>query len=204
MQKLLVATAIAVSTSFASFAALAAENSGSGAFAHIGMGQAHYHTGLKPLDRERVATYDLLGGYRWGLGETFALGAESGYARLGSIDHVDYAAATHVKYDLRAGAWLAGANAKWNVTRDFSLVGRAGSAWVHAHGHARSTKGNSYKAQATTTNTVAYLGLGVGYALTNHVDLTLQATRYGWRSSTRRGNNGVIVTTYNAGVEYRF
>lgn len=205
MQKLLLATAIAVSTSFTSFAALAADNSTGGAFAHIGWGQARYHNDFSQLDRRKTANYELLGGYRWGLGHSFALGVEGGFTHLGSIHRVERTRLGSAKYDLHAKAWLAGANAKWNMTKDFSLVGRAGVALVDARFDGRSLGNENFKARSEGSTSTAYFGLGVDYALTRHLDLTLQATRYGTRSvATANYANRWDIVTYNAGAEYRF
>lgn len=205
MQKLVLATAVAISTSFTSFAAFAADGSNSGAFVHLGVGKARYNTGLKSLDRDKANTYDLLGGYRWGLGKTFALGVEGGFVQLGSINRVDRSFGTPVKYNLQAWGWLAGANAKWNATRNFSLTGRIGTARLHARADAHSVANPSNRSWSEASNDAAYFGLGAGYAITDHLDLTMQITQY--RPDFSASQNHVsreTITTYNAGVEYRF
>jgi len=202
MQKLLFATAIAVSTSFAPLAAFAADDSNDGAFAHVGIGRSTVFTGPGEFDRKKATSFDLTGGYHWGLGRSFALGAEGGYAYLGSVrkTYIHGSPAKAVtKHRMRTGAWLVGVNAKWNMTDHLSLIGRAGEARVRGRDSSR-TNGSRNMGTVDSSRWMPYFGLGVGYALTSQLDLTLQATRYGKKT----GSNDWSATTYNAGVGYHF
>jgi hypothetical protein len=211
MQKLLLATAIAVSTSFASTAALAADDSNGGAFVHLGAGKTNYLTQVKTFDGKKATSLDVLGGYRWGLGHGFAVGVEGGFAHLGTVEKKGQRPAPKQKGardSMTSHAWLVGANAKWNVTENVSLTGRAGSARIQTRIESRAAGEKNPHYRATFTRPTTYFGLGAGYAITDHLDLTVQATRYRNSSVQIRNAKGRYsdwaATTYNAGVEYRF
>lgn len=177
MQKLLFATAVALSSSLASFAAPAADAS-SGAFVHAGMGKTRYVTGVKPFNGKQGASFDLLGGYRWGLGRDFALGGEAGFAQLGSVDHRFPAVGKKLwatQNLMQASAWLAGVNAKWSLTEQLLLVGRVGIAHIKTRFSHRPAGSKRTTQRESIQSRTPYFGIGIGYAVTEHFDLTLQA-----------------------------
>jgi outer membrane immunogenic protein len=210
MQKLLFATAVALSSSLASCAAPAAGAS-NGAFVHAGMGKTRYITEVKPFNGKQGASFDLLVGYRWGLGRDFGLGAEAGFAQLGSVDHRFPAVGKKLwatQNLMHATAWLTGVNARWNLTEQLALVGRVGIAHVKTRFSHRPAGSKKATHRESILSRTPYFGIGIGYAVAEHVELTLQATRYDNQSiKTKRSSNsglGWSATTYNAGMEYRF
>ncbi|NID17339.1 outer membrane protein [Luteibacter yeojuensis] len=214
MQKLLLATAVAASVSLASFAAVAA-NGSDGAFVHLGAGKARHNSHIeivdgKTPDQRRPNSYDIMAGYRWGLGSNLALGAEGGFAYLGSIRQrvYDDASPAGTRNSLFTGAWLAGLNTRWNMSDDLSLIGRTGIARVRSRLATENLATSASATLGTVSRNTPYFGVGLGYALTRELDLTVQATRYDARSVRAQYKNGGVrdwsANTFNAGVEYRF
>lgn len=212
MQKILLATAVAASISFASFATYASDDMSGmthgGAFAHIGAGQARHLAGPSTFGAQRAFGYDLTGGYRWGVSEHVAVGVEGGYAHLGSFDHLNFAApgGRQVKNSVGSSAWLAGANLMWTVVDRFSLTGRAGLADVRSRFSTEVIGSRRSATLGTVSTRSAYFGLGVAYGLTDQLDLTLQATRFAKVpvKAARGKGSEASASTVNAGVEYRF
>lgn len=212
MRHLFIATAVAISISFTSFAALAADTSPAGGFVHFGAGQVIHDTSLSTyFDGKRALGYDLFGGYRWAVGKSTAVGLEVGAAHLGATEQFKRGAANRptVKNGLGANAWLAGANVKWAMGDAMSLAGRAGLARVNVR--ATSEVITSQRRSLSWAHLAAYtpyIGLGAGYALTGQLDLTLQATHYVTASfGSRHARTGLRDwngTTVNLGAEYRF
>ncbi|HEY4292758.1 outer membrane beta-barrel protein [Luteibacter sp.] len=202
MPKLLLATAVALS---AAFAPLAATASSEGAFLGASLGKARYDADMGAYDGKWARAYELLGGYRWKAGDRFAVGVEGGYANLGQIADRQHGAATN-KSTLVARAWLIGANGKWAMAKDWSLIGRAGIARTRSDFESRSVAGSSRsRFRAHVTDSSVYLGTGVAYALTPRADVSLQATRYlpSGRNTVVR-NTRIAATVLSAGAEFRF
>jgi hypothetical protein len=214
MQKLLFAAAVAAATSLTPFAAVASDaapngTSPSGAFIHFGMGKVRQSGDIRKYDNRKARNVDLLAGYRWGLSDNVALGIEGGLTGLGRGEQKGAASSTGKPAErTRFGnaLWLLGANAKWNVAEQFSLTGRAGIAYSVAFFDSREAGSKKWRNKETATRGTQYIGVGVGYALTNHLDLTLQGTRYA--TTTFKTKQGKKVSsggsTINAGVDYRF
>ncbi|MGE7139406.1 outer membrane protein [Luteibacter sp. NPDC031894] len=214
MQKLLLAAAVAAATSLTSFAAAASDaapngTSPSGAFIHFGMGKVRQSGDIRKYDNRKARNIDLLAGYRWGLSNNVALGVEGGLTGLGRGEQKRASSANGkpgAQTRFGNALWLLGANGKWNVTEEFSLIGRAGIAYSVAVFETREAGSKKWRNRETATRGTQYIGVGVGYALTNHLDLTLQGTRYA--TTTFKAKNGKKVSsggsTINAGVEYRF
>ena len=77
----------------------------------------------------RKTGYSLTGGYRWKLGERFGLGVEGGYADLGNLRvrnafNDDPVNQRETNNELRG--WLAGANARVNITPAWYVGARGG------------------------------------------------------------------------------
>ena len=212
MRHLLIATAVAISASFTSFAAFAADTSPAGGFIHLGAGQTIHDTALSSyFDGKRTLGYDLFGGYRWEMGKGVALGFEAGAAHLGASEQFRRGSASRptVKSGLGANAWLAGANMKWAVGDDVSLTGRAGLARVNVRATSEVITGRLRSvSHARLSANTPYVGVGIGYALTEQLDLTLQITHYASMSSSARAGRPALRdwngTTVNLGIEYRF
>jgi OOP family OmpA-OmpF porin/outer membrane immunogenic protein len=214
MRHLLIATAtaVAISASFTSFAAAAADASPAGGFVHFGAGQVIHDTSLSTyFDGKRMLGYDLLGGYRWAIGNSTALGFEAGAAHLGASEQFKRGAANRptVKNGLGANAWLTGANVKWAMGSGVSLTGRLGLAYVNVRATSEVITSQRRSLSWTHLHGVTrYVGLGAGYALTEQFDLTLQATHYtsifADASDARLKLGKWSATTVNLGAEYRF
>lgn len=217
MQKLIVATALAASTSFASFASFAHDTAPtrggatSGAFVQLGLGRAHHITEFKGHGA-KTRTSALLGGYRWRLADDFALGFDSGLVNLGQTTqarHVASASGSASQSRLTTGAWVAGINAKWYLTGKVALESRVGVAWTVTKFENRKMEGGKWKRQGSeVTRNARYVGLGASYALTNALDLGVQATRYGRKDIRPHHSGGKAsvwsATTYTTSLAYRF
>jgi OmpA-OmpF porin, OOP family len=202
MPKLLLATAVALAASFAPLAAIAASE---GAFLGASLGKVRYDADISAYDGKWGGAYELLGGYRWKAGDRFAVGVEGGYANLGHLANWDRGTPTY-KNTLGARAWLVGANGKWNMAKDWSLIGRVGIARTRADFESRARSGSSrYHFRANVTDTTLYVGTGVAYALTPHADISLQATRYLPSSQHAYVRNArIAATVLSTGAEFRF
>lgn len=184
MQKVLLATAAALTLTAVSFTAAA---NPAGAFLRADIGKARYAVPSKLYDGKSARAYELGGGYRWGLGEHVALGAELGYADLGKVKY--RATGTHrygsqtyplsTRSEIGSRAVLIGANVKWELPQDFSVTGRAGIARMRTQhwSHTQAGPGSDYY-RGTLKGGSGYLGLGMGYAVTSHIDVGIDVTRY--------------------------
>lgn len=216
MKKTLFYTAAAAALLVASASAIAspASTAPSGTFLDVGVGKARYSLDVRNYNGKSDFAYSLTGGYRWALNDRFALGIEGGYADLGKITHhegdrlnrgrgkspYEYAG------ELKSHAWLIGANAKWQWTPAWSLVGRLGTAYTVTRFEAvTSTAFGERKVRASESRGSMYVGLGLGYAVSSTFDITTGFTHYsltGYESASR--NRGIAVNTFNVGAAFRF
>lgn len=189
MQKALQATAVALSLSLASLSAAADP---AGAFLHADMGKARYGVSSKLYDGKSARAFELGGGYRWGLAENVALGVELGYADLGKVKH--RATGTHrygsrtyplsTRSEIGSRALLIGANVKWQLPHNFAVTGRTGIARTRTQhwSYTQAGPGTDYR-RATLVSSSSYLGVGVGYKLSKHLEVGVDVTRYASQAS---------------------
>lgn len=217
MQKLIVATALAASASFASFASSADDvaskqgSAASGGFVQFGLGRANHITDIKGHE-SKTPTTTLIGGYRWRLASNFALGFDGGFVGLGQTTQSQKSASANgsaTRSRLSTRAWVVGLNAKWYLTERFALDGRAGVAWTATKFENRAAGSRKWKREGSLVKRNApYVGLGVSYAITDSLDLGMQVTRYGKKDIRPQRSSGKgsawSATTYTTGLEYRF
>lgn len=224
MQKVLHATLAAVALASLSFSATAS----TGTFLKFGAGEARYGTGEKRFDGKKHMSYDLVGGYRWRMADTFALGVETGYVDLGGATYrvADPAAKQDTrnsrrpirgkpqdkpkrptptyreKSTLSARAFVLGTNARWQVGEQWSLTARSGIVRTHTALDVHTRRNST---AVSTSGIAPYLGVGTGFAVTPTTDLTLDVARYALAGThVRPGGNRVHVHTIHAGLEMRF
>jgi|GEM_PF-4760353 len=221
MKKTVLHTAAAVALLAASASAIAAPAvaapatpAPSGTFLDVSAGKARYNLDVRGYDGKSDFSYALTGGYRWALNDRFALGIEGGYADLGKITHHEGDRLNRGRgkapYEragqLESHAWLLGANAKWQWTPTWSLVGRLGTAYTVTRFEAVTrTPFRDRKVRASESRGSMYLGLGLGYAVSSKFDLTAGITHYsltGYESASR--NQEIAVNTFNVGAAFRF
>ncbi|MDR6643852.1 opacity protein-like surface antigen [Luteibacter sp. 1214] len=224
MQKILHATLAAVALASLSLPAAAS----TGTFLKLGAGEARYGTGEKRFDGKKHMSYDVVGGYRWQIANTFALGVETGYVDLGGSTHrvADPAAKQDTrnsrrpipgkpqnkpkrpvptyweKSTLSARAFVLGVNARWQVGEQWSLTTRSGIARTHT---ALEVHTRRRSAAVSTSGITPYLGAGIGFAVTPNTDLSLDVSRYALAGTRgRAGGTRMHVHTIHAGVDMRF
>lgn len=142
--------------------------------------------------------YALNGGYRWSLAPNFALGAEVGYNDLGNIHAKNIFNSSPViapgKSQLHG--WTAGANARFDLSQDWYLSGRAGVySWT---GHGLSNDVNPVRKSLDDTSW--YAGAGVGYNINRNLSVGLN---YDYFDAKRRSVN-LSTDMVSASAEYRF
>ncbi|WP_448099129.1 outer membrane beta-barrel protein [Luteibacter yeojuensis] len=212
MQKALLATAVALSLSALSFTAAAAS---SGSFVRVEAGTARYDVDNMLYDGKASRVVGLTAGYRWQLSAPFALGVEMGHVNLGKVKHRDEGSFHDghggtqpytVRGELGMRTYLAGANARWQVTPGISLVGRLGVAHARTRLWTREDAGAySQTFRTALTRNTMYAGLGLAYAVTADIDVGINLTHY---TSTGMGfaasAGKVKVNTVGASTEVRF
>lgn len=176
--------------------------------------------GRRHPDRTDFARGGLVG-YRWGITDTYSLGIEGGYTRLGesqsnNIESVPFPIsfpgfpATCPEGDswrLRSRAAVFGAAMKWNVSGPWTLTAHAGAAHTHATHDERDVFCTLSRSRHTeTTNDGAYAGIGFGYDLTPSITLALNADMYWVRFEDGfvSGFHTTHVRVLGASAEYRF
>jgi OOP family OmpA-OmpF porin len=214
MNKYFLSVAAVVTLAAAPFVAQASEDNGTGAFIGASVGRASFkNTGF---NHTHDTAPSLFGGYRWGLSDSFAIGVEGGYVDLGNLtDHYNDTnsfSTSNEKDKLESKALLVGANAKWMLPAGFSLTGRLGLA------HSRVTLDENFNEVSTSTGSTLetvqshgkstdnglYAGLGLGYAVTEHVNVSLNYDRYALNVRTFANNDKVNVGVFGVSAEYRF
>lgn len=198
MQKALQATAVALTLSLVSLTAAA---NPAGAFLHADMGKARYGVSSKLYDGKSARAFEFGGGYRWGVGEHVALGVELSYTDLGKVTYRAkgthrYGSATYplsTRSEIGTRALSVGANVKWELPQNFIVTGRAGIARTRTQhwSYTQAGPGSDYY-RGTLVGSSRYLGAGVGYKLSEHLEVGLEVTRYSSEASgLARGNKAV-------------
>ncbi|WP_369931178.1 outer membrane beta-barrel protein [Xanthomonas sp. NCPPB 2632] len=191
MQKALLKAATAASFLFASTAAVAvapSPSTSSGPFLELGAGKAVYGLSARAYDGKSAMSYSLTGGYRWPISDNTAAGVEFGYVDLGTVRHRKrgtfvYApgkpqAYTH-RSSLEGHAWTLGGTIRWQWTPEWSLTGRAGLARTDTvyRSQILASQGSSRYWSHTSRGSL-YLGVGVGYAISPHINVSVNVTHY--------------------------
>jgi hypothetical protein len=210
MQKALQATAVALTLSLASLAAAA---NPAGAFLHADLGKARYGVTSKLYDGKSARAFQLGGGYRWGVAEHIALGVELGYTDLGKVKH--RATGTHrygsqtyplnTRSEIGTRALLVGANIKWELPQNFALTGRAGIARTRTQhwSYTQAGPGSDYY-RGTLVGSSRYLGVGLGYRLSEHLEVGVDVTRYASEvSGLARKGKALAARVVGLGVEVK-
>jgi hypothetical protein len=219
MKKVLSATTFAFAIAFAS-PIIHAE--GSGAFVSIDAGRSRLDVSkLEFADRTDTA-YGVLGGYRWPVTRTFALGIEGGYAYLGKAKDHSTSAYTlqgidgpHAlrgddrRYD-KSQALMLGVNIRWELPAHWAVTAHGGRARYRTNFVIDSqfsfdnlSDADHYDAKHTSND--FYYGFGVGYDVTKQFGLTTTYDRYSPVFAYVPGDTAthtVAVTGIRA--EYRF
>ncbi len=142
--------------------------------------------------------YALNGGYRWSLAPSFALGAEVGYNDLGNIHPKNIFNSQPVvdrgKSNLHG--WTVGANARFDLSPNWYVGGRAGLySWT---GHGLSNDINPVRKGLSDNSW--YAGAGVGYNLTSNLSV---GVNYDYFDASKR-NVDLSTDMVSVSAEYRF
>ena len=166
-----------------------------GWFINGNVGQASLNHG--PYDDSSTG-YGINGGYRWAVNPSVALGAEVGYNDLGNIHARNIFNSSPVieRGKSQLHGWTAGANARFDLSRDWYLSGRAGVySWT---GHGLSNEVNPVRKSLDDTSW--YAGAGVGYNLNRNLSVGLN---YDYFDAQRR-NVDLSTDMVSVSAEYRF
>ncbi|MCC7256366.1 MAG: porin family protein [Dokdonella sp.] len=197
MKNMLFASALAAACLFA-LPSAHADNT-SGFFLNANVGQSNFDK--RGYDDSDTGV-GINGGYRWALAPNFLLGAEVGYADLGSFSpRAGYAGLGKA----RLKGWNIGANTHLNVTDNWYLSGRAG--WF------RGTLSGGYSLPLNTTPPTTfvenfygessnkwYAGAGFGYDFSNNFSVGLNYDYYKAEKSALDLNPSLV----SVSGEYRF
>ncbi|MBN8923529.1 MAG: autotransporter [Rhodanobacter sp. 68-29] len=197
MKKTLLALSLAAAGMLTIPAAFAqnAPSDNAGWFVNGNVGRTAINNG--PYDGHDTG-YALNGGYRWSLAPNFALGAEVGYNDLGNIHARNIFNSSPVieRGKSQLHGWTAGANARFDLSRDWYLSGRAGVySWT---GHGLSNEVNPVRKSLDDTSW--YAGAGVGYNLNRNLSVGLN---YDYFDAQRR-NVDLSTDMVSVSAEYRF
>ncbi|NII55341.1 outer membrane beta-barrel protein [Luteibacter sp. SG786] len=171
-------------------------------------------------DRSDFAKGGLIG-YRWAITDTYSLGIEGGYTRLGQsqsnniqsvpfpISLPGFPATCGVgdSWRVSSRAAVLGAAMKWNVSGPWTFTAHAGAAHTHATHDERDDLCVLTRSRHTkTTSNGEYAGLGFGYDLTPSITLALNADMYWVRFEDGfvSGFHTTRVRVLGASAEYRF
>lgn len=191
-----------------------------GLFVHANAGMSHTSANYGPRDDKSDHSLGFLLGYRWSLADTYAMGIEAGYSRLGNFGSSDISPQTlplggtgtsvtfpaGSSWRLRARATLLGATMKWNVSGPWTILAHAGAL------HSRATvdeefdfSGLSRTRHTVTTHGGIYAGIGFGYDVTTHLTFALNADAYKIKLENGFvvGQHTSYIRTLGASVEYR-
>ena len=197
MKKTLLALSLAAAGMLTIPAAFAqnAPSDNAGWFVNGNVGRTAINNG--PYDGHDTG-YALNGGYRWSLAPNFALGAEVGYNDLGNIHARNIFNSSPVieRGKSQLHGWTAGANARFDLSRDWYLSGRAGVySWT---GHGLSNEVNPVRKSLDDTSW--YAGAGVGYNLNRNLSV---GVNYDYFDAQRR-NVDLSTDMVSVSAEYRF
>ncbi|MDA3914790.1 outer membrane beta-barrel protein [Oleiagrimonas sp.] len=114
--------------------------------------------------------YAISGGYRWIVNPAIDVGAEVGYANLGSFSDGFYSPgyATPGKVTAKVKGAFAGANMRFFFNRNWYVLAQTG--YFNAHSKINTRLGTYYDSMKTTKSSW-YSGIGVGYRFDNNTSL---------------------------------
>jgi long-chain fatty acid transport protein len=134
----------------------------------LGIGQSNYQDFAATSATTRSEAWKAYAGYQF---NTY-LGVEGGYVNLNDMT----AQAGTVKTNIDTDAWMLGAVLSYPVTDKFSVMGKAGAAYMLA-----DVKTKTGSALAVTTGDDGYdpyYGVGVSYALFDNLNLRAEWDRF--------------------------
>jgi OOP family OmpA-OmpF porin len=224
MRKSVLSLATAATLAACAFTAQAATPAGWFLQANAGFSNSSYDDGHYPGARHPDSNDHTRGGlvgYRWGLTETYALGVEAGYTRLGqsssnNIDNVPFPISfpgfpatcpEGESWSLSTRAAVLGAAMKWNVSGPWTITAHAGAAHTHAtHDEHVDFCTLSRGRHTETDHDGAYTGVGFGYDITPDITLALNADMYWIRFDDGfvSGSHTTRIRVLGASAEYRF
>jgi hypothetical protein len=166
-----------------------------GAFVSLSGGQSRSR--IDPVlasDRNDTA-FAVLGGYRWGVSHALSLGVEGGYTDLGKasnrtydesvldFDGVGHKTTWREIRSYNAKAYMLGLNGQWNITEQWNVSARYGMARYRTRLSIDTTGtydslSDTYKTDIKDRHDGAYYGLGVGYRITGHINLSATVDHY--------------------------
>ncbi len=143
--------------------------------------------------------YALNVGHRWSLSPKFALGAEVGYNDLGNIRTKnifnDDPVLARDKTSLHG--WTLGANARFDMTRDWYLSGRAGLYSWSGYGLTNEIVDPVRK---NVDDTSWYAGAGIGYNITRNLSVGVNYDYF----EAKKNRVDLSTDMISANVEFRF
>jgi opacity protein-like surface antigen len=219
MKSGLSATALVAAMAFAG-PALHAE--GSGAFVSVDAGRSRLGVSELEFGDRTDTAYAVLGGYRWSITRSLALGIEGGYAYLGKAKDQSTSAYTlqgvdgphqlrgdDYRYDESRAAML-GMNVRWELPAHWSVTAHGGAAHyrtnfvIDSH-FSFDNLSDSDRYEAKHSNNDFYYGFGVAYDVSSHLSLAATYARYSPVFEYVPGDTAThTVTVIGARAEYRF
>ncbi|WP_165488707.1 MULTISPECIES: outer membrane protein [Dyella] len=194
MQKTLLAAALAV-VSLSPLAAKADQSSPLNNFFVSGnLGQSNYRLG--GISDKADVFQSVRVGYRW----NNIIGGEVGYTYLGVAKDTN----GFVSQSVKTRAAIIGVNAKYDFYGPWFVTGHGG--YLRSRGNFQVQAGD-ISARQKAWNNGWYAGAGIGYNVTENVALSINYDNY--KVNYQRGDQPIPrlkanVSTYSAGVEYKF
>mgnify|MGYP000147276251 CR=1 FL=1 len=137
-------------------------------YAGFGFGQSRYRDIGVSTANTRTEGWKVYSGYQFNK----YLGAEAGYANLNDLT----ARSGTTRIDTESNAWTLSAVGSYPLTDKFSVMAKAGAAYVQAN---TSTKvGGAVARRSGEDSYEPYYGLGVTYALLDNIDLRAEWERF--------------------------
>lgn len=167
-----------------------------GPFISLSAGQSRSHIDPDMASDRNDRAFGALVGYRWSLNEELSLGVEGGYSDLGKatehfddeyvltdVDGADHSVTWKEHRAYKAKAYQVGINGQWNVNDRWNLSAHYGWARYRTTFMIKSTGtfddlSDTYVTNIKNSHDGQYFGLGVGFKVTEHVNLSVAADRY--------------------------